>query len=220
MDSCTAPDRASSLSVNKNNSSEIVNRLRGLTVGEYARFAGQIAACDDERMTIDASALLDDSMCHAISERFARRFAVFDKRAVYSIWMKWYLNILIPPFLLADIMIDWTLPVALQDVRFVIRSDARVEAVKLPGIGHNTRGVDPLVRFRELIFGHLAPLIEQLSERTDVTRRVYWSNVGDEFEAMLRRIERTSGQLPRLHEAQDLIEKPFWRGDQILCSVQ
>jgi ferric iron reductase protein FhuF len=153
-------------------------------------------------------------MRQSISDRFLGRFAFFDERAVHSIWMKWYLHVLVPPFLLADIMLDWTLPVALEEVRFVVGPDARIEAVKLLSAGHNTEGVEPFVRFRELIFGHLAPLIEMLAERTSVTRRVYWSNVGDEFEAMLRRIEQIAGRLPRLLEAQHILEQQTWRGNQ------
>jgi ferric iron reductase protein FhuF len=93
------------------------------------------------------------------------------------------------------------------------RTGCQVEAVKLLSAGQNTEGVEPFVRFRELIFGHLAPLIEMLAERTSVTRRVYWSNVGDAFETMLRRIEQIGGRLPRL-EAQDILEQQTWPGNQ------
>jgi ferric iron reductase protein FhuF len=195
-------------------SSDIARRLNALTVGTFARFSGCIAGGDDNRPTVSADALLDTSMRQSISDRFLGRFAFFDERAVHSIWMRWYLHVLVPPFLLADIMLDWTLPVALEEVRFVVGPDARIEAVKLLSAGQNTEGVEPFVRFRELIFGHLAPLIEMLAERTSVTRRVYWSNVGDEFEAMLRRIEQIAGRLPRLLEAQDILERRTWPGNQ------
>jgi ferric iron reductase protein FhuF len=88
-----------------------------------------------------------------ISERFRGRFAFFDERAVHSIWMRWYLHVLVPPFLLADILLGWTLPAALEHVRFIVGADARIEAVKLLTAGQNTGGVEPFVRFRELIFG-------------------------------------------------------------------
>jgi ferric iron reductase protein FhuF len=195
-------------------SSDIARRLDALTIGKFARFSGCIACGDDDRPTVSADALLDTSMRQSISDRFRVRFAFFDERAVHSIWMRWYLHVLVPPFLLADILLDWTLPVALEDVRFIVGADARIEAVKLLSAGQNTGGVEPFVRFRELIFGHLAPLIEMLAERTSVTRRVYWSNVGDEFEAMLRRIEQIAGRPPRLLEAQDILEKRPWPGYQ------
>src|ERR1700692_2402864 len=195
-------------------SSDLVRRLDALTVDQFALFFGWMAGGDDDRPTVSAGALLDTSMRQSISDRFRGRFAFFDERAVHSIWMRWYLHVLVPPFLLADILIDWTLPVALEEVRFIVGPDARIEAVKLLSAGQNTLGVEPFVRFRELIFGHLAPLIEMLAERTSVTRRVYWSNVGDEFEAVLRRIEQIVGRLPRLLEAQDILEKRTWLSDR------
>ena len=195
-------------------SSDLVRRLDALTVDTFARFSGCIAGGDDDRPTVSADALLHTSMRQSISDRFRGRFAFFDERAVHSIWMRWYLHVLVPPFLLADILLDWTLPVALEDVRFIVGPDARIEAVKLLSAGQDTGGVEPFVRFRELIFSHLAPLIEMLAERTSVTRRVYWSNVGDEFEAMLRRIEQIAGRPPRLLEAQDILEQQTWPGNQ------
>jgi ferric iron reductase protein FhuF len=195
-------------------SSDIVRRLDALTIDKFARFSGCIAGRDDDRPTVSADALLDSSMRQSITDRFKGRFAFFDERAVHSIWMRWYLHVLIPPFLLADIMLDWTLPIALENVRFIVGTDARIEAVKVLSAGQNTGGVEPFLRFRELIYGHLAPLIELFAERTSVTRRVYWSNVGDEFEAMLRRIEQIVGPLPRLLEAQHILEKRTWLGNR------
>ena len=45
-------------------------------------------------------------------------------------------------------------------------------------------------------------------ERTEVTARVFWSNVGNTFEAMLRRIEAVSGASDRLSEAQRMLSVP------------
>jgi ferric iron reductase protein FhuF len=44
-----------------------------------------------------------------------------------------------------------------------------------------------------------------------VTRRVFWSNVGNTFEAMLRRVRAVSGTFPRLDEAARLLAEPAWR---------
>jgi ferric iron reductase protein FhuF len=67
-------------------------------------------------------------------------------------------------------------------------------------------------RFGHLIFDHLDPLIEMWSERSEVTRRVLWSNVGNTFEAMLCRVEAVSGASPRLEEARHLLNHPVWPG--------
>jgi ferric iron reductase protein FhuF len=176
----------------------------------YACFAGQLTGRDDPRPAVTADTLLDDAMRASIDVRFKQRFESFEARAVHSIWMKWYLNAFVPPLLLADVLMARSLTVALDRVGFVIADDGRVAAIKLDDGSTDTTNIDPFTRFESLIFDHFEPLIEIWSARTDVTRRVYWSNVGNTFEAMLRRIESTSGASQRLQEAQRLLETPFW----------
>jgi ferric iron reductase protein FhuF len=65
-----------------------------------------------------------------------------------------------------------------------------------------------------MVFDHFAPLIAMWCSRTEVTARVFWSNVGNTFEAMLRRIETVSGPSERLSEAQRLLATPDWLGER------
>lgn len=104
---------------------------------------------------------------------------------------------------------------ALDRLRFILSDDGRVSAVQLDGSSIVSTGTDPFTRFAPLIFDHFEPLIAMWSERTDVTRRVYWSNVGNTFEAMLRRIESVTGMTPRLREAQRLLDEPLWPDGRI-----
>lgn len=175
-----------------------------------ACFAGALIGSDDARPFLTAEALLDDSLRARIHDRFTQRFGSFGERAVHSIWMKWYLNAFLPPVLLADVLLHRSLLVGLNDVRFAIADDGRINAVRIPDYSIDTAGIDPFTRLAPLIFDHFAPLIEILSDRSDVTRRVYWSNVGNTYEAMLRRIENVSGMSSRLAEAQQLLEAPKW----------
>jgi ferric iron reductase protein FhuF len=154
-------------------------------------------------------------MKKVVSGQFQRKFVQFDERAGYSIWMKWYLNVIVPPVLLADVLLEQSVSLRLDELRFITGLDGRIEAVKLLGEAATTQGQDPFARFEQLVFRHFAPLIERFSERTDVTSRVYWSNVGNAFEAMLRRIERVSGCGLRLWEAQRMIDEPFWRDGRV-----
>jgi ferric iron reductase protein FhuF len=188
----------------------IQHAVDAVTVGEYQCFAGGLAAADDPRPSVTADALLDDGMRAAIEARFAMRFETFDARAVHSIWMKWYLNTFLPPVLLADVLLARKLPLALAQTRFIIADDSRISAVVISDEAEDTSGLDPFVRFESLIFGHFEPLIGIWSARTDVTSRVYWSNVGNTFEAMLRRIELVSGPSPRLQQAQRLLSEANW----------
>jgi ferric iron reductase protein FhuF len=192
--------------------SNLLQAIDGVTVGDYDCFAGQVIGRGDPRSSVSADRLLDAGMLAVIEQRFKARFGHFEPRAVHSIWMKWYLNIFIPPFLLADVLLARGLSVALDQVRFAMSDDGRIAAVVVDDVGRDTTGVDPFERFSSLIFDHFEPLIEIWSARTDVMRRVYWSNVGNTFEAMLRRIEKVSGTSPRLREAQRLLDEPLWPG--------
>jgi ferric iron reductase protein FhuF len=181
-----------------------------VTVGEYVCFAGGLVGQDDPRTSVPADALLDDAMRARIEARFAARFDHFDPRAVHSIWMKWYLNIFMPPLLLSDLFLMRSLPVEIDRISFIVGDDTRVTAVKLGDIGEDTSRADPFGRFQRLIFAHFDPLIEIWSTRTEVTRRVFWSNVGNTFEAMLRRVETVSGPSERLQQARQLLREPIW----------
>lgn len=188
----------------------IVEAINRVTVGEYDCFAGQVVGRDHPGPVVGAAALLDNEMRAAIEARFAKRFDSFDARAVHSIWMKWYLNAFLPPMLLADVLLAREPSIALDRVGFIVADDGRIAAVAIDGEGEDTTNADPFDRFESLIFDHFEPLIEIWSGRTDVTRRVYWSNVGNTFEAMLRRIEKVSGVSPRLEQVRCLLAAPFW----------
>jgi ferric iron reductase protein FhuF len=174
-------------------SDDVFRAVDRLTVGEYAAFAGHLARPDDLSPSILAADLLDASMKAAICARFARRFQDFEPRAALSIWIKWYINVILPPALLCDLFLQLRLPLSLAHTGFIIGDDARVAAVKISGSPDDAAAADPFDRFGHLIFDHFEPLIELWSARSDITRRVLWSNVGNTFEAMLAKVEQVSG---------------------------
>jgi ferric iron reductase protein FhuF len=189
---------------------DIFRAIDQLTVGEYRSFAGHLVGVDDPRPSVSAEALLNVGMRDAIIARFAKRFESFEPRAALSIWTKWYINTFLPPMLLADLVLVRRLPVALDRITFIISDDARVAAVKINGSDEDANTADPFERFESLLFDHFEPLIEMRSARSDVARRVLWSNVGNTFEAMLRKVEIVSGSSERLEQAQRLLSEPFW----------
>jgi ferric iron reductase protein FhuF len=191
--------------------SDVFHAVDRLTVGEYASFAGCLAGPDDPRPSVPAAGLLDASMKAAISARFAKRFQDFEPRAVLSIWIKWYINVILPPTLLCDLFLQLRLSLSLAHTGFIIGDDARVAAVKIGGLPDDVAAADPFDRFVHLIFDHFEPLIELWSARSDVTRRVLWSNVGNTFEAMLAKVEAVSGRTDRLDGARWLISQRLWK---------
>jgi ferric iron reductase protein FhuF len=190
---------------------DVVSAIDRLTVGEYAAFAGHLARPNDPRPSVPAEALLDASMKAAIGARFARRFQDYEPRAALSIWIKWYINVVVPPALLCDLFLRRRLPLALANTTFIIGDDSRVAAVKICGPPDDVTGADPFDRFGHLIFDHFEPLIELWSARSDVTRRVLWSNVGNTFEAMLAKVEAVSGRTDCLEGARWLMDQHLWK---------
>lgn len=184
--------------------------LDAILIGNYASFSGGVTAAGDPRPAVRWNRLLDAEMQAEIDKRFLTRFGCFEPRAVRSIWIKWYLNIFLPPLLVADVFLMQTLAVELDNVRFIMANDMRIAAVRLDQPSRDTRDADPFVRFDTLVFHHLSPLVAMWSERTGLTSRVLWSNVGNTFEAMLRRIERVSGSSQRFDEVQRLLDVPRW----------
>ncbi|WP_164632700.1 siderophore-iron reductase FhuF [Rhodopseudomonas sp. WA056] len=177
-----------------------------------ASFAGSLVGPEDPRPALPADALLVSPHRSLIHNRFAKRFDQFDERATHSIWMKWYLNVVLPPVLLADVCLGRSVAIGLDEVHFVMAEDGRVAAVQIGHESFQTGEQDPFERLRSLIFDHLAPLIDLLTARTKLTRRVCWSNAGNTFEAMLRRIEQVAGPSRRLAEAQEILASARWAG--------
>lgn len=188
----------------------IIDAIDRLTVGDYACFAGGIVGSDDPRPALPAEALLAAGMRAQIEARFAAKFNHFDLRAVHSIWMKWYLNAMLPPLLLADLLLQRRLQIGLDRVGFIMSDDGRIAALRINDASDVSANDDPFSRFAPLIFDHFAPLIDMWAVRSAVTRRVYWSNVGNTFEAMLRRVAEVSGSSQRLDQARRLLAEPHW----------
>jgi ferric iron reductase protein FhuF len=190
---------------------EICREIDQLTIGNYSPFANRLVDLLDPRPAVSAARLLDAPMRKNLEERFRRHLGAIDPRAVHSIWVKWYIDAILPPVLLADILLRKTIQVDLPGTDFVLSGDERVDAIKIGGARHSEFD-DPFRRFEPIMFDHFAPLIDMWARRTDVTRRVLWSNVGNTFEAMLRKIEAVSGPTQRLSEAQLILDESDWRG--------
>jgi ferric iron reductase protein FhuF len=192
--------------------SDIIRAIDRLTVGEYASFAGHLVGAGDPRPSVGADSLLNASMKAAINARFSRRFPDFEPRAALSVWVKWYINAVLPPTLLCDLFLMLRVPLSLTHTAFIIGDDSRVAAVKICGCPVDVSTSDAFDRFGHLIFDHFEALIELWSARCDLTRRVLSSNVGNTFEAMLAKVELVSGRSERLDQAQGLLDGRFWTG--------
>lgn len=190
---------------------ELCAEIDSIAMGDFQPFLGSLVSAHDLWPAVTADALLDKPMREAIRKRFIDRFKHFDDAAAYSSWMKWYLNVFVPPVMLADLLVDRPVDVDLTALRFVLTDEWVVGAVVISRVCEGYEE-DPFRRFKPLMFGHFAPLIDLWTTRTGVSPQVLWSNVGNTFEAMLRRIEGAIGPSRRLMNAQRLLDEPKWDG--------
>lgn len=177
---------------------------------DIASYADRLALPDDTREAVHASDLLGPAMLRAIEARFVARFGTVDMRIVVSIWSKWHFSGTLVPVLAANLLLDRALPLALDDVAYVIANDGRTAAIRIAHEGSPIVTTDPFERLAPIVFGHLEPLIALLSTHGGVTRRLLWSNAGNLFDALLRKLEGSGPQRDAVVAAGQLLRARHW----------
>lgn len=134
-----------------------------------------------------AATLLVPDRLEEVLIRFGERYAVFEVRGVASQWSKWYFLAVLVPELMARLLLERTLPVALDGLHLLLTPDVRVERLCFQHDGTSiSLGTDsqPLA----LLDDNLAPLIETLARVSGASPRVFWSNAGNTFEQCLGKL--------------------------------
>lgn len=190
-------------------SPEFFATLNGFLVGELSRFQAGLCGADDPRPHIAQDALLGPGDVAAIVARFDARFGRTDRRAVMSMWASAYFTDTVPPLLAANILLDLAPRLGPGEVSFVMAPSLRIQALRIGAELVSLAGIDAGARFTALIGAHLAALIAHVATRGGVTRRVLWSNVGNVFEAFLRKLEAIDAGRPGLAHARALLASPM-----------
>ncbi len=133
-----------------------------------------------------------------------------DRRPALSIWVGWHLQSVLPSLVAANVLLDQSPRLGLDDVTFVLSPEHKAVAL---GVGSTVDAVaspDDIMRFEPLVLGYLAPLIALAAARTGLTERVLWSNAGHVFEALIGKLEVAVGARAGLAQARRLLDTPIW----------
>jgi ferric iron reductase protein FhuF len=169
--------------------------LASLFVGEYAAYRDAFVLEDDPRPAISGSTFVDAGTLDAAAARLACRYGGSDRRALISMWSKFYFIRLLPPVIAANLLLRWHLPVALETLGVILDDEGLPTAFKLPHAGTllPPSRLESQHRFDELLNLNLAPYISASCAYAQLSPRVLWANAGNCFEASLRVMERQPG---------------------------
>lgn len=137
--------------------------------------------------TVSAAALADRDALAGYLQRFAAGFgAPVDDKAVASIWSKFYLATVSIPALVANLLLDVSLPIRPEDARLEFDERGKTARLWLVDGGRPLALLAPETRFSALFDQHCAPLIEALASLSGLSSRVFWSNLGHYVEYVAR----------------------------------
>jgi ferric iron reductase protein FhuF len=165
----------------------MIPALAPLFIAEFAHYRDVLVLKDDPREGVPLSALLTPRVFEEVLGRFSTQYAEGDRRGLASIWTKYYFIKLIPPVVAASLILDYRLPLHLEQLQLVLDERGMPVAFKLPDAGQPwaLTPTDPFQRFDELLEGHLRPFIDGVAGWVRVSPRVLWSNAGNYFEWLL-----------------------------------
>ncbi|WP_435106254.1 siderophore-iron reductase FhuF [Arhodomonas sp. AD133] len=133
--------------------------------------------------TVPGEALLDHDELETLLRQFRTGFgADADQRAVVSLWSRHYFARLAIPYLVAHLLLERELPVALDAIRFEIDEAGRTQRFWFPHAGAPIESGDIESRFATLLYDHCEPLIASLSTCSGVSTKVFWNNFGNYFD--------------------------------------
>lgn len=137
--------------------------------------------------TISAAALADRDVLAGYLQRFAADCGdPVDGKAAVSIWSKFYLATVAIPALVANLLLDVSLPIRPEDARLEFDERGKTARLWLVDGGRPLDSLAPETRFSALFDQHCAPLIEALASLSGLSPRVFWSNLGHYVEYAAR----------------------------------
>lgn len=148
---------------------------------------------------LPASQLFESATLERVLARFATGFSVDDRRAVASLWSKWYFHLVLQPSLAANVLLERELPLTLDAMHLVLDDHGQPKRLCLPHDGRPLDTLDPERRFAGLL-SHLSTVIELLARLSGAAPRVFWSNAGSGIEFYLSQLETHPATWPGMVE--------------------
>ncbi|OEC33741.1 ferric iron reductase protein FhuF [Pseudomonas cuatrocienegasensis] len=167
----------------------MIASLAPLFCGPLAEHAEKLQLADPQAPALAGSLLFKPSYFAEFIGTLAERHATGDLLALTSIWSKWYFSSFMASTLAANLLLQRSLPIALDDIGVVLSTQDRPLGLRLPNDGSALLPCPPFERLRTLIEAHLEPAIEVFAEVSRASPRLFWSNAGNTFEFVTSRLE-------------------------------
>lgn len=168
----------------------MISSLAPLFDGPLLAYAEKLQLADPGVESVPARQFFQTETLAGFMDDLQARHDGCDRRALVSIWSKWYFTTFLAPVLAADMLLGRSLPIALDQVGLIINAEGRPHALTLINDGQPVlANVSAFQRFSALIDGHLYPVIEALAAVCRASPRLFWSNAGNTFEFATSRIE-------------------------------
>lgn len=172
----------------------MIPAFASLFAGDLAVYGDRFVLASDMPPASPGSDLVDAERMAQLLSRFAeQRYPGADRRAVASLWAKQHFATLLPPFLAIALVAEHDIDVCIEAIGCTFSSDGVTQRIHLRDAGKPAAPADPFARFLPLMDGHLAPLISMVAAASGISRKVLWSNAGNMFDFIVRRIEQAIG---------------------------
>jgi ferric iron reductase protein FhuF len=189
----------------------VIPSLKPILFGGLKDFAHTLVLSDDPRPAIPGPDLLRPATMQDLLDKAAAHLGEGDIRARMSLWCIDYVHALIPLSVVARLVLNRRLPIALDEVSLILDDDFMPSAIRIRDDGAMDWRRDPHAMFGPLIQDHLRPLFEAWSAQTGISPRVLWTNAANLYEAILRGLEKIPLAGRRLTaQADRLIHEPHW----------
>lgn len=166
----------------------MIPSLAPLFCGPLADHAEKLQLSDGQAPALAGTRLFQTKYFGEFIGNLAERHATSDLLALTSLWSKWYFSTFLAPTLAANLLLQRSLPIALDDIGVVLSAQDRPLVLQLPDDGSSLPPCAPFERFRQLIEAHLEPTIAVFAEVSRASPRLFWSNAGNTFEFVTSRI--------------------------------
>ncbi|MFT5782400.1 MAG: ferric iron reductase protein FhuF [Pseudomonas sp.] len=162
----------------------MIAAIAPLFQGGFAHYREVLTLADDPRPALSGREFVRSGRLEEQLLQFAPEHADGDRRALLSLWSKYYFLRLIPPVLAAGLILNWRLPLDFDEIQVIVGADGLPEAFKLPHAGERWSSApdDGFARFSGLLDDNLTPFIQAIVAYRKMAPRVLWSNAGNYFE--------------------------------------
>ena len=174
----------------------MIPALAPLFTGPLQPFASVLRLHAEEAAVIPLGRLLEEGLPELL-EGYGGDPGL-DRRALLSVWSKYYFSRLIPPVVAASLLLRWRLPVAVDQLGLVL-NEARLPAAFVLPHGGEAFADDHSDLLEPLVRENLRPFIEGACAQIRLSPKVLWSNAGNYLEwfaGELRKVRPQPGSLP------------------------